>query len=143
MYDNNDEEIKCYKKFLYPTSFISFTTFIYAIYLELYLYSLIPLFVGLTSVIHWYNPKDDIYRKIDMLVVFISIIFIAFISYKHRIRFYYLIILFSILFYYISYNLVEKKYYNKAAFTHSLIHIFGNIGNIFLFWILYNIKYHI
>lgn len=136
---SDSQELKCYKDILYPTSFISFFTFLFAIYLKLYFLAIVPLLVGLTSIIHWYNPKDDIYRKCDILIVFISTIYFSIISIKYNIKIYFLIIFFSVIFYLLSFYFINKKDYKKSAFVHSLIHIFGNIGNIFFFIIIYNI----
>ena len=134
--------------FLFKTSFFSLTSFIFAIYKERYLLSIVPGGVFLTSINYWRKPEINCVRRyIDIGWVQFAFFYQLYITRNAENRNqYYVIIFFCILSFLISVylsnkwdilNIIDKKekYYKMwlVTYLHSFVHIFANLANIILY----------
>lgn len=138
-YDNNCilNNEQCY--YLYKTSYVTlFVGFASLILKNVYI-SLVPFSVFLTSVYYWKKPDYSIRRYIDMICVKCCLSYYLYIAYKYYIYSY---IFYMLCFPCTSY-VIGIYYYNKnnwiSTYFHSGVHILANIGNIYLFYNLYNL----
>lgn len=141
-YDYDDNCIlnneQCY--YLYKTSFFSLISVFASLFLKNIFVSLVPSSVFLSSIYYWKKPDYSIRRYIDMLCVKFSLGYYLYIAYRYQV--------YSYIFYMLSLPItsycIGKHYYNKdnwkSTYFHSGVHIFANIGNIYLYYHLYHLE---
>ena len=121
--------------FLCKISIISLIASLYAIYKEYYELAVIPFGVFLTSIIYWYNPITDSWRKtLDITYVQFALFYNIIRAYKSEYYIlYYITISISLCFYPLGIYLYHKKMYWESTYAHSMIHIIANISNFILY----------
>ena len=112
---------------IYRSSFITFFTFLYALYMKLYLISIFPGSIFLTSINYWKKPMYSYRRTLDIVVVTTSISCQHYLAYNSQYQeiYYFLFLIGQILY------LLGKYYYNKKEYLISTyLHIsFQAISN--------------
>ena len=112
---------------IYRFSFITFFTFLYALYMKLYLISIFPGSIFLTSINYWKKPMYSYRRTLDIVVVTTSISCQHYLAYNSQYQeiYYFLFLIAKILY------LLGKYYYNKKEYLISTyLHIsFQAISN--------------
>jgi hypothetical protein len=94
----------------------------------------IPAGVYVNSINYWRHPVNGFRRNLDMCWGILGLVISVSTSGCSTNAIPYRIMTFSAcLMYPLSYYFYWKKQYIIATFIHSMIHIFGNIGNIYLF----------
>jgi hypothetical protein len=100
----------------------------------LYILSLVPGSVGISSIIYWIYPDYSWRRYFDMAIVQIGLWFqiIYALQYDHCI-YYYLIKALSILSFGIGIEYYKQGDYKLSTFFHCALHVVANIANIYLY----------
>jgi len=94
----------------------------------------IPAGVYINSVNYWRNPVCGMRRNIDMTWGITGLMINNACAYYSTNAYpYYGITLLACLMYPLSYYFYWRKQYIIATFLHGLLHIFANIGNIYLY----------
>ena len=108
---------------------------LYAIYKEYYELAVIPFGVFLTSIIYWYNPNSDSWRKtLDVTYVKFALFYNIIRAYNSEYYVLYYIILFiGLCFYPLGIYLYNKQMYWESTYAHSMVHIIANISNFILY----------
>ena len=121
--------------FLCKISIVSLIASLYAVYKEHYELALIPFGVFLTSIIYWYNPTPDTWRKtLDVTYVKFALFYNIIRAYNSEYyTLYYITIIISLCFYPLGIYLYNKKMYWESTYAHSMVHIISNISNIILY----------
>lgn len=87
--------------------------------------------VFLTSQLYWKKPTYGCRRTMDMSVVFLVFLYYMYSSFHvENPHLYYVFTGTSICCYYVGWKEYNKGYTKRAAYIHSLIHLFANIANI-------------
>ncbi len=122
-----------YNYILYKTSYITAIPLIYSIYNQKFRYTISIGSVLCTSVLHWKNPKLGMRRNIDIVVVRTVLIYHSYsmVGTKYMYEYYFFNML-GILSYFLSWYFSNKNYVFASTIMHSLLHLFGNIANIYL-----------
>ena len=96
---------------------------------------IVPAGVYINSINYWRNPVCGMRRNIDMTwgITGLMINNVYAIRYSTNAYPYYGMTLLACLMYPLSYYFYWRKQYIIATFLHGLLHIFGNIGNIYLY----------
>ena len=96
---------------------------------------LIPAGVYINSVNYWRNPVRGMRRNLDIGWVGVGLVINSTCAscYSTNAIYYYGPTLFACLMYFFGYYFYWRKQYVIATFIHSLIHLFGNIGNVYLY----------
>ena len=108
-----------------------------------YNYSLSFLFLTITSLIHHYYDTKFTYNldRIALIIIFYYTVSVFYIKFKNNIIKYEHIILYIILFFYMSYLYIYGYYNNQYCFDtnhnlsccwHSLLHIIASVSHIIL-----------
>ena len=121
--------------FLCKISIVSLIASLYAVYKEHYELALIPFGVFLTSIIYWYNPTPDTWRKtLDVTYVKFALFYNIIRAYNSEYyTLYYITIIISLCFYPLGIYLYNKKMYWESTYAHSMVHIIANISNFILY----------
>lgn len=127
---------KDYTRYLFYTSFLFLFTSVFSYYYNSFYSSMIVFLLFLTSVFHWNNPDNVIFKTIDLFMVKIITLFYFINSfYKNEFdrEFLSSLGLSIIIFYFIEYVLDFYKNIQWVIF-HMAIHIYGAlIFILFLF----------
>ena len=121
--------------FLCQISIVSLIASLYAIYKEYYELAVIPFGVFLTSIIYWYNPTPDSWRKtLDVTYVKFALFYNIIRAYNSEYYIlYYITIIISLCFYPLGIYLYNKQMYWESTYAHSMVHIIANISNFILY----------
>jgi hypothetical protein len=129
----DDIAINPYNHLLYKTSYITAIPMCYAIYSQKLGYSVSIGSVLCTSILYWKNPRRGFRRNLDILVVNSTLVYHSYnaIGTKYA-RDHYLWYAIGLLCYSLSWYFQLKNNLLLANIMHSLLHVCGNIGNIYL-----------
>ena len=140
--DSDEEEIKeglilpkSQYTYLYRISNLALFSGVYALHRQYYDLACVPFSVWLTSINYWRKPDYSWRRYLDMAVVHLVLSYQIYLAYslEHKALYYSLVSLSCVCFP-ISFYYYKKKRYWESTILHSLVHIFGNISNIFLYY---------
>ena len=126
---------KKHNSFLYSTAWLSLTSGMFAIYKKHYDLAIVPLGVWLSSILYWHNPVYHSWRRtIDVTVVRTALVYQLWrarsAEYKNP---YYATVGIACCCYPLSSYFLSQKNYSLSVFSHSLVHIFGNVSNFILY----------
>lgn len=133
--DMKFEQYSC----IFRVSFISFLSFIYALYCGVYDLAIIPGGVFLTSANYWRYPIHGWRRNLDMGYVTFALTYQNYRAYymategHDYILLYYALMFFSMTCYPVSLHLHKKKDLWGSTYVHCLLHIVANIANLVLY----------
>ena len=119
--------------FLLKVSCFTIISVVYALYQQYYDISLNAFVIFCTSINYWRKPIKDWRRTMDILYVRFAALFLIVRSYHSK---YNIICYFCLIIIITSYIL--SKYFSKyqmywhSVYSHSMIHLFGNLVNILL-----------
>lgn len=127
-------QLVSHHKYLLATSHASLIASLYGMkYNENYLW-IIPLCVYLNSINYWRNPVRGLRRNIDIGFGISGLMTNnIFAMYSSNAVSYYIATFISVSMYPISWYFYRRRQYVISTFMHSLLHFFGNIGNLFLY----------
>ena len=133
------EEIYVYNpiqyNYLWHTSWSFFLTTCYTVYVKKYNFVIFPGTIFVTSLNYWRKPRYNTWeRTLDVSCVHSSVIYNIFRSFGAEYAYtFYVYISIGLLCYILSnYNHDQKRLYLSSLF-HSLVHVFGNVGVIYLY----------
>ena len=133
MYSTYDSK---YTHYLFYTSFLFLLSSIFSYFYNSFYYSIFNFFLFLTSVIHWNDPDNIFFKRIDLFMVKIIFLFYLINSfYKNEFdrEFLFSLSLSIIIFYFIEHVLDFYKN-NQWIIFHMAIHIYATlIFILFLF----------
>ena len=120
---------------IWRTSFLCVFSFLYGIKAGYYIHSLVPGSIFFTSINYW---RDPVYyswsRRIDIFFVRTSLFYLLIIAYKCQYyKYFYTLILLSVLCYPISLYTNFKKQYLISVYVHCMLHILANMATVTLF----------
>jgi hypothetical protein len=120
-------------KFLFKVSFITLSSVVYAYFQEYYDISLNAFIVFCTSINYWRKPMRDWRRTLDISYVRFAILYLLVRSYhsKYNIACYSIFVI-TLSSYLLSMYFGRQQMYWHAVYSHSMIHLLGNIANILL-----------
>ena len=120
-------------KFLFKVSFITLSSIIYSYSQEYYDISLNAFIVFCTSINYWRKPMRDWRRTLDITYVRFAILYLLVRSYhsKYNIACYSIFVM-IVSSYFSSRYFGKKQMYWHSVYSHSMIHLLGNIANILL-----------
>jgi len=120
--------------YLVCTSCITLSSVYYAMLYNHYICSFLTFCVFLTSINHWRHPINGIRRDIDRVTVIITLTTQTILLKNQENFIYYLIITGTgILFYPLKIVLKNNNKIWLSVISHSMLHLFGNFGNIILY----------
>jgi len=119
--------------FLFKVSCFAIISVVYASYQQYYDISLNAFIVFCTSINYWRKPMKCWRRTMDVLYVRFAILYLIIRSYhsKYNIICYFCLII-IITSYLLSKYFGKKQMYWHSVYSHSMIHLFGNLVNILL-----------
>jgi len=103
-----------YEKKLYDLSFFSFLVFI-------------------TSLLYWRKPRKNIIRTIDMSISTITLLYHIWRAIRARNNRYPLFATGALLCYPLGWYYHNKKKYWLSIYCHAILHITGNLSNLYLY----------
>lgn len=103
-----------YEKKIYDLSFLSFIVFI-------------------MSLLYWSKPRRNIIRTIDISTSTITLLYHIYRSIKIKNNRYLLLAFGSLLFYPLGWYYHYKKRYWISMYCHALLHLSGNLSNLYLY----------
>ena len=119
---------------IYRFSFITFFTFLYALYMKLYIISIFTGSIFLTSINYWKKPTYSYRRTLDIVVVTTTISCQHYLAYNSQYQeiYYFLFLIAKILY------LLGKYYYNKkeyliSTYLHISFQAISNFATIILY----------
>ncbi len=125
---------KSHANYLYKTSCLTALSVAYACKQGHYSLTCVPLSVLCSSLLHWSYPTQSWRRYLDISVVWASLTYQLYrsqtASYKTP---YYITVSFGAVFYPLAFYFQRKRHQVLATFSHSLLHIIGNISNFVLY----------
>lgn len=120
--------------FIWRMSFLSLFSSFYGIYNKQYDIAFVPFGVFLTSINYWRKPDYSWRRYLDMTYVKLAFSYQLIKAYNSdNFKLYYFLTLLTISFYSLGVYYYRKKMYWKSTYSHSMIHVLGNISNIILY----------
>lgn len=130
-----------YASCIYRLSFISFFSFMYALYCECYDLAAVPGGVFLTSINYWREPVYGWRRNLDMSYVACALIYQNYRAYHllsspsqmPALLTYYTLMCIGIMCYSLSVHLYKKKDIWSSTYVHCLVHLLANTANVFLY----------
>lgn len=130
-----------YASYIYRLSFISFFSFIYALYCECYDLAAVPGGVFLTSINYWREPVYGWRRNLDMSYVASSLVYQNYRAYHllsspsqtPALITYYTLMGIGMMCYSLSVHLYKKKDIWSSTYVHCLVHVLANTANVFLY----------
>jgi hypothetical protein len=126
-------EINPYNCLLYKSAHISIIPLAYAIYSQKIGYSISIGSVLCTSLIYWKNPKMGMRRNIDIAVVHAVLIYHSYSAIGTKYMYeHYCFNGLGILAYCLAWYFWHKNNVLASTLMHSLLHLLGNIANIYL-----------
>jgi hypothetical protein len=120
--------------YLWRISWLALGASMYAVYNNHYEFAPFTFAVFLSSINYWRKPDYSWRRYLDMTVVQIAFwyhIIRAYNSQYHTI--YYITVWSAAGCFPIAICYYKKKMYWKSTYTHSMVHIFGNLSNVILY----------
>lgn len=119
---------------IYYVSFSSFLSCGYAVYRGHYDLSLVPLLVGITSVLYWKHPDYSWRRYVDMFVVQVTLWYSVYRAWgSENMIPYYLLKSFAIGVFLVGLVMYQKRRLYLSTYCHCSLHIIANISNIVLY----------
>lgn len=133
--DNEYLQLSTHHTFLIVSSHTSLISAIYCIHIGIPYYWIYLIGVYINSINYWRNPVCGIRRNMDMTWGCTGLAITIMYVYWNlpNSQMYYWWTFMACAMYPISYLFYWKKYYIISTMIHSLIHLFGNIGNVSLF----------
>ena len=120
--------------FICKASFLSVASLLYALHRGYYGMALVPGSVFLTSINYWRKPDFSWRRYIDMAVVKTALFCQFVVSFRsNRFWSYNLFMSTSVIFYLLGIEYYKRKMYWHSTYSHSMLHVIANIGNIILY----------
>jgi hypothetical protein len=124
---------KTHANYLFWTSCLTFISGLYGLYKKQYNFAILPLGIFVASINYWVHPVNNWRRYLDISYASFALITHSILAYGLPNFNYYIIILsLSCLCYPVSFYF-QEKFLPLSTFSHSLIHIGGNIANIILY----------
>lgn len=122
-------------KVLFKTAWLSFVTGAFALYQQKYDIAIVPFSVWISSILYWHNPIYKSWRRtLDVTVVRSALIYQLWKAKNAENRnLYYATVGVACAFYPISDFFYNKELIWLSAFSHSFVHILGNISNFILY----------
>ena len=115
-------------------SFLSLASSLYAISLGHYDFAFVVGGVFVTSVLYWWHPDYSWRRYIDMAMVKSGIAYQVYRAQSSpRAITYYIILGGGIWFYFLGCHYYKRKKLWHSTYSHTMLHILGNISNIILY----------
>uniref|UniRef100_A0A6C0JZG6 Uncharacterized protein n=1 Tax=viral metagenome TaxID=1070528 RepID=A0A6C0JZG6_9ZZZZ len=122
-----------YNYLLYRSSQITIISVCYAIYSQKSVYVISTGSVLCTSLLYWKNPTLGLRRNIDMMVVNSVFVYHSYMAIGNNYAYeHYFFTWFGILCYGLSWYFQHKNNVFICTIMHILLHIFSNIGVIYL-----------
>lgn len=95
--------------------------------------------VFITSILYWKNPRKNWIRTLDIVTVSLSILYhlrrsLVLLSFKNKYPFF---LLGTVLLYPTSWYFYKSKKYWLSFYLHALMHICGNLSNLYLYQEIY------
>ena len=119
---------------IYRVSYLSLFSSMYALYKRHSNLAMVPGSVFLTSIFYWQHPDYSYRRYLDMIVVQCALLYQYSMAYHAQYaNAYYTLTNAGICFYIIGYYFSLHQDSWKSTYSHILLHIFANIGNIVLY----------
>lgn len=119
---------------IYYASYSSFISAGFAIYRGYYDMSLVPLFVGITSILYWKHPDYSWRRYVDIATVQICMWYSVYRAWGSEYMMeYYILKSLSIFIFGIGLRMYHKKQFYISTYCHCSLHILANISNIILY----------
>ena len=119
---------------IYYASYSSFISSGFAIYQGYYDMSLVPLFVGITSILYWRYPDYSWRRYVDMITVQGCMWYSVYRAWGAEFMIpYYLLKSFSIFIFIIGLIMYDRKRFYISTYCHCSLHIIANISNTVLY----------
>lgn len=130
-----------YASCIYRLSFISFFSFMYALYCECYDLAAVPGGVFLTSINYWREPVYGWRRNLDMSYVACALIYQNYRAYHllsspsqmPALLTYYTLMGVGMMCYSLSVHLYKKKDIWSSTYVHCLVHLLANTANVLLY----------
>jgi hypothetical protein len=123
--------------YLWKTSWLSIISAIYAYNKGHNNLALVPFGVWFSSILYWWKPTNGFRRYFDMSIVFTGLTYQTIFAYNVKnCKYYFSVISIACFCYPISKYYYNKGNFWKSALIHSCIHIFGNIANFVLYFLL-------
>jgi hypothetical protein len=120
--------------FIWKVSWLSLFSCIYGLYNEHYNIAFAPGCVFLTSINYWRKPEYSWRRYLDINFVIFAFIYTNIRAINAEYYFeYYLLSSVGVCFYPIAIYNNHKERYWLSVYSHCMIHVFGNLANIFLY----------
>lgn len=127
-------QLASHHHYLLATSHSSLVCAIYGIMYHNSALWVIPAGVYVNSINYWRHPVKGIRRNLDICSTVIGLVINIFEArFSTNATPYYAITFVACLMYPLSYYFYWRKQYIIATFIHSMLHIFGNIGNLYLY----------
>lgn len=121
-------------KFIMRTAFLLLGTSIYGIKQGHYAMAIIPGSVFITSVNYWRKPDYSWRRTVDIYLVKGSMLYQTFRAVgTENEKIYYIIVILGTIFYLYGIHLYNKKRYWASTYSHSMLHVMGNLACIVLY----------
>jgi len=132
--DNEYLHLSSHHNYLLLTSHSSLICALYGLMNNTCLW-VVPAGVYINSVNYWRNPVDGMRRRIDIGWIIMGLVSNSAyaVLYSTNAYPYFIMTLLACAMYPLSYYFYWKKQYHISTFTHSLLHIFANIGNVCLY----------
>lgn len=119
---------------IYRVSHLLLLTSMYGFYRGHYVLIIFPSISFVSSINYWRNPKYDLKRQIDIIVVLVSIISHSILAYRMEYsKIYYSILAISLLLYPLSWYFYYRKQHLLSTYTHCMHHILNNMSAIILY----------
>lgn len=130
---SNKIEQNPYNYLLYKSAHISAIPLVYAICNQKIGYSISIGSVLCTSLIYWKDPKVGMRRNLDIVVVHVCLIYHSYSAVGTKYMYeHYCFNGLGILSYFLSWYFWNNNNVLTSTILHSLLHLFGNIANIYL-----------
>ena len=119
---------------LWTTSWMSFVSSTYGMYMGVYDIASTAVFAFLTSINYWHKPDYSWRRYLDMGAVYIGLTYHVIRAYNSQYAIYYYSgIIFSCLMFPLGIYFYRKKRFWESTISHSALHIFANLSNMLLY----------
>jgi len=125
-----------YTRYLFYTSFLFLLSTIFNFFYNSFYSCIFNFFLFLTSIIHWNNPENDLFKRVDLLMVKIITIFYVINSfYKNEFEREFLSSLgLSIIIFYFIEKVLDFYKNSQWVIFHMAIHIYAAL--LFILFLL-------
>lgn len=134
LYENDLLVPKTHANYLWTTSWLSLISSIYALKKGHQHLVIVPFSVYCSSLLHWQHPTQSWRRALDITVCNSALFYQLYQAQNasHKLPYYFTTAL-AAAFYPLSLYFYKKRQTKLATFSHSLLHICGNLSNFILY----------